>query len=322
MPRIRPVESHHIDALLLRDDRVATHAELVSLGMPASTITYRIRRGGPWARLLPGVIAAHSGVPTPHQRVVGAVKYAGEGAVVTGLTALRHYGFRSVPWAANVHVLTPHHRKRQSRDYVTVERTTRMPAAMVVRGIACAPVARAVLDGCRRLQDVDLVRALVAEAVQSQKCPLPELMDELLACSRPGSGLPRAVVREVSAGIRSVAEAKAKEQLQRAGVPQPEWNVTIEDSWGRWIADPDGYWESLGVALEIDSMTWHLSPDQYKRTQRRQRRMTSHGILVIPTAPGDIIEDPAEFVRQVQDTLRSAARRPIPEVRVRRPEAA
>jgi len=322
MPRTRTLDTTRIDSLLRRDDHVATHAELIGLGVPASTITYRIRRGGPWTRLLPGVIAAHSGTPTTHQRLVGAVKYAGENAVVTGLFALRHYGFRSIPWVANIHMLTPHDRRRQSREYVTVERTTRMPVVTLVRGIPYAPVARAVIDACRRVRDLDLVRAIIAEAVQSDKCELRDLLEELLACSRPGSGLPRYVAREVSAGIKSVAEAKARELFQRAGIPQPDWNCTIEDAQGRRIADPDGYWETLAVALEIDSMTWHLSPKSYKRTQRRQRSMGRRGILVIPTAPGDIIEDPDGFLRDVRETLQSAAKRPAPNIRVRRSDVA
>lgn len=322
MAKRRSIDTAGVDALLARDDKVATHAELHELGMPKSTVTYRIREGGPWGRLLPGVIVAHSGMASWHQRELSAMKYAGSRAVVTGLAALRHHKFRNLPHSLQVHVLIPHEEQRKSSEYVITERTTRLPEAERVNGVSYAPVARAVIDACKRMHDLDAVRALVAEAVQSGKCHPRELLEELQASSRAGTGLPRRVMKEISAGIRSVAEAKAREILRRGGVPEPEWNVTIEDTGGNRIADPDGYWELLGVALEIDSMTWHLGPRSYKRTQHRQRKMTSHGILVVATAPGDIYDDPDEFLASVKRTLAVAASRPAPAVRVRRRPAA
>jgi hypothetical protein len=119
-----------------------------------------------------------------------------------------------------------------------------------------------------------------------------------------------------------VAEAKARAELLKRRIHQPEWNVEVEDENGVFIAMPDGYWEDLAAALEIDSMRFHLSPQDYQRTQQRQRRMTSYGILVIPVAPTDIIDDPAAFGHMVERTLAAAALRPTPPVRVRRNRAA
>ena len=104
MPRRKQINQNAVDAFLGHHNRVATHAELLDLGVPASTITYRIRHGGPWTRLVPGVIVAQSGRPTAHQRLLGAIKYAGPDAVVTGVAALRRHGFVNLPSSMNVHI--------------------------------------------------------------------------------------------------------------------------------------------------------------------------------------------------------------------------
>jgi hypothetical protein len=197
-----------------------------------------------------------------------------------------------------------------------------MPSSVERDGIAYATVARAVIDACRRIKRLDTVREIVAESVQSNKCSAKELLEELRHAQRRGSALPRRVLREIAAGIRSVAEAKAREWLRRAGVPEPDWNADLLDTSGNWIASPDGYWEDVAVALEIDSMEWHLRPRLYKRTQRRQRRMASYNITVLPVAPGDIIDDPDAFVAEVIKTRSAARNRPLPDVRVRRKSAA
>ena len=48
-----------------------------------------------------------------------------------------------------------------------------------------------------------------------------ELNDELASGSGRGSALPREVLREISAGVRSVAEADARTLVQRSGLPIP-----------------------------------------------------------------------------------------------------
>jgi hypothetical protein len=65
-------------------ERVATHAELLAAGVPESSLMYRIRPGGRWQRLLPGVVLMHTGTPTARERLLGCLAYAGPQSVVTG----------------------------------------------------------------------------------------------------------------------------------------------------------------------------------------------------------------------------------------------
>ena len=151
-----------------------------------------------------------------------------------------------------------------------------------------------------------------AEAVQRRRCTPGELAAEVSASARQRTALSRAVVAEIAAGVRSVAEARAREIYRRRGLPQPAWNVRLVNAAGELIAEPDGYWEEQAAALQIDSMAWHLRPSDYRRTQRRQRALTVHGILVLPVAPADILDDEEGFVRQTRMLLEEGARREPP----------
>ena len=68
-------------------------------------------------------------------------------------------------------------------------------------------------------------------------------------------------------------------------------------------------------------MAFHLSPAAYKRTQRRQRGLTVHGVYVMPVAPGDALGAPDTFLAEVGALLAAATARPKPNVHVR-PRAA
>jgi hypothetical protein len=297
--------------MLRRQELVATHAQLVAAGVAISTVTNRIQPSGPWQRLLPGVVLAHSGTATVRERILGALAYVGDGAVITGATALAQYGVRAAPREPTVRLLQPQTRQRSSYNYLAVSRTQRLPDRVMRRGLPLAPVARALVDACREMSNLDAVRELVAEVIQRGMCTLAELTVEVLSAARQRTALGREVLREMEAGVRSVVEAKTRSILERLGIRQPMWNADLFTSDGEFVARPDAFWEELAAAMELDSMRWHLGPRDYKRTQERQRRMTNLGILVLPVAPAFVLEDPHKFGQTVRDFLAQAARRQI-----------
>ena len=315
MPRKRRIDYIGLDSLLSRDDHVATRNELEELGLPGSTISHRSRPGGPWQRPLPGIVVAHSGTLTQRQRVISAVKYAGRGAVVTGATALTEAGFRSAPRGDKIHVLVPHERHRKSSGFVVIERTIIDPESHTTQGISYAHPARAVIDACRRERNLNAVRGLVAEAVQRRHASITALAAEIRKGSTRGSALPRRVMREIRAGVRSVAEAQARKIIMASSLPPPRWNRTLETRAGVALATVDAYWEAFGVVLEIDSVEWHLSPEDYRRTQRRHAWLGRHGLVVIPFGPADVDRDPELLVSTIRDTL-AASTGPAVNVRI------
>ncbi len=317
MPRRAHYDRFAIDQLVGLRDGVVTRRELLALGMPSASVQARTGTGGPWQRLMPGVVLTYSGTPTLQQRSQGALAYAGQGAMLTGICALARMGVRNVPDSRELHVLITHGRRRVSTDSVIVERSRRLPRPRKVDGLPCAPIARACIDAARRMRDLRSVRALIAEVVQRGMASVKQLAREIRDAQIRGTALPRGVIREVSAGIRSIAEAEVRDTLRSAGIPEPAWNLDLYDKSGKWLARPDGTWLEVGVVLEIDSLEWHLSPAAYRHTQERHRRMTAAGLLVIHVTPGTVRHETERFLADVRATLAAGAARSAPQLLLR-----
>lgn len=293
---------------------VATHAHLVAAGVSLSTVSYRIRPNGRWQRLLPGVVLMHSGTPTWREKLLGALGYAGEEAVLTGLAALQLYGLRTAR-TSTVHLLVPHRQRRQGHGYVMVERTRRLPDAsklVFVEGLAVAPLARAVVDACRRMANRNAVRNLVSDAVQNHGLRIEDLQRELRSSARQRTALAQAVLEEMDAGVRFAAEARARELIARHDLPQPLFNVDVLTSCGRVIVRPDGYFPQLACGYEIDSRRWHLSPDAYEATTRRRGYAARFGVLLLSVTPSRVFDDPDGFLADLQGLLGIARERQVP----------
>src|ERR1700741_2491132 len=69
--------------LLEKQHSVVSRSQLLTLGLTDNAMQYRVRRGGPWQTLLPGVYLTASGVPSLPQKEMAAPLYAGPGSVGT-----------------------------------------------------------------------------------------------------------------------------------------------------------------------------------------------------------------------------------------------
>ncbi|GAA3100993.1 hypothetical protein GCM10020254_53190 [Streptomyces goshikiensis] len=122
----------------------------------------------------------------------------------------------------------------------------------------------------------------------------------------------RAAAAELLAGVRSVAEARARDTLEATDLPTPLWNARLYTPAGAFLATPDAYWPDEGVALEIDSAEYHYTRDAWHATLRRRLRLESHGILVISATPSMIRDTPTEALAALRTLLTLATSRPTP----------
>jgi hypothetical protein len=288
--------------------------QLVELGVPERTAYRRCANGGPWRRLLPGVVMLSNGEPSDRQRIAAGLVYAGPRAVLTGLVACRLHGVRRGPAmpTMHVHLLVPNVRQVRVGKFVTVERTERLPAPVIRDGIPLAPVPRACIDAARRLEDPREVTELLADAVQRGLCSVSALQAELARCSRRGTAMPRAVLAEVSDGARSAAERDAQHVWRETGLPEPWWNASVRDRDGRLLGIADAWWDDVALAWEINSIEYHLSPADYARTAERAARFAAAGVLVVPTLPRRLRRDRAAVVAELRSAYEQAANRPRP----------
>jgi hypothetical protein len=311
MPRVSSPDG--LAELLDQQLSVASRGQLLALGLKDDAMQYRMRPGGPWQALLPGVYLAASGVPSFPQKEMAALLYAGQGSLITGPVALMHYSIRSVPAGDVIDVLMPASRQRLSSGFVRLHRTTRLPAQSSSSGpVRMVPAPRAVADTTRLLTTLRDVRAVVADAVQLSRCTLQELGEELARGPVKGSARFRSVLAEVADGIRSTAEGDLHDVIRVNRLPVPLFNPSLylEDI---FLGMPDAWWPKAGVVAEVDSRAWHISPEDWDRTRRRHDLMGAAGIIPLHFSPRELRHEPAMVTRRIRDALTSGlARPPLP----------
>ena len=309
MVRSSRLDPRALSETLAGQHQVIARHQAAACGLTRDALAHRLRPGGPWQRLLPGTYLAVSGAPTLVQKDMAALLYAGPGSVLTGQAALRGLGVTSaVPRL--IDVLIPAGRERRSVLFVAAHRTTRMPEQVTAGCLSYAALPRALADTVRGLTDIRASRAVIASAVQRGRCSLVPLMAELRAGPSRDSALLRQVLAEVAEGARSVTEAEFLDLVKQAGLPLPLLNVRLLAADGSLIAVPDAYWPDSGVAAEVDSREWHLSPADWERTMTRHARMGGYGVIVLHFTPRQICAEPGQVVAAITDALKAGAARP------------
>jgi transcriptional regulator with AbiEi antitoxin domain of type IV toxin-antitoxin system len=212
MPRTLSI--HGLRELLDSQLALASRGQLLALGMNDRAMQYRLRPGGPWQALLPGIYLAVTGTPTFEQKEMAALLYAGPESLVTGRAALWHHGIGS-GWPPDVvDVLVPAERQRVDVNFVRLHRTARLPSEAVPAGtgpggtgpggagsggpLRLAPAPRAVADAAWQLTSAEDVRAVVDDALRSGRCTLDELTAELNEGPIRGSAALRTVLAELT----------------------------------------------------------------------------------------------------------------------------
>jgi hypothetical protein len=306
----RTVRPEGLTELLDRQLAVISRAQLLGLGMTEKAVRHRLRPGGPWQVLLPGIYLGTNAAPTLIQKEMAALLHAGPGSVITGPIALFHHGIRAAANLDIVDVLIPAGRQRRSTAFTRVHRTAHMPRRTASSGpVRLALVPRAVADTVRQLTSLRDVRAVTAEAVQLGRCTISELASELIMGPNQGSALFRSVLGEVAEGIRSTAEGDLRDLIVAAQLPMPLFNPSLYDG-DTFIAKPDAWWPDAGVVAEADSRQWHLSPEDWDRTRERHDRMAAIGIIPLHFSPRQIRQESGTVVEMIRGALRRGLQRP------------
>jgi hypothetical protein len=230
--------------------------------------------------------------------------------------ALMNYSLRTGPAMADIiDVLVPTERQRLTAGFARLHRTARMPRRSASNGpVRLVLVPRAVADTARQLADLRDVRAVVADAVQPDRCTVSELARELHDGPVRGSAKFRSVLAEVAGGIRSTAEGDLRDLIITARLPMPLFNPSLYAG-DVFLGRPDAWWPDAGVAGEVDSREWHLSPADWDRTRRRHQLMGAAGIIPLHFSPREIRREAAMVVQRIRDALDSGLARPTLPIR-------
>jgi hypothetical protein len=301
-----PIKSVYDGAALsdvaLEQFGVVSRSQVLECGLGRGALDHLIRPGGPWQRIVPGVYVTTTGTVTPDQRAMAALLHAGPRSMITGAAAVRRHNLRCAG-LNEIDVLVPAEVRVHSTGFVRILHTTRMPATCyVTRRIRFALPERAVADAARGMIRLGDVRAVVAEAIQRGRCNLASLAEELNRGPSAGSRLYRIALAEIGAGIRSAAEADLKALVDKSDLDKPMYNPELYAADGAFLGIPDTWWQRAGVAGEVDSREYHISPEDQERTTMKHNRMAAHGISVLHFSPSTVKNEP----RTVLDYLRGA----------------
>jgi len=314
MPRLARFEhAVPVDLTVLAPHGVARTADLVATGISPAAIQRRCLSGR-WKRVGLGLVRVGPGRSDDDQLLHTALAHGGESSVITGAHALRRHDLTRTTVDGRIRVLIPADRRRRSTELTVVERTGRLPEGVLRGGVRVAPVERAVLDTARTRDTRDSVRSVIAEAVQRRRTTIARLVQELADGSQRGTALPRSVLREVECGIRSVAEGWAFDVHHRSDLPPILWNRRLLTASGRFLASPDGFFDDVAMAWEIDSKEFHLTSEEWEATLRRRADMTNAQVVVAHHPPAFVLEQPRRVVADLWGAYRLAASRPRPEV--------
>jgi hypothetical protein len=278
---------------------LVTRRQLAEAGLDSAAV--RRRLVSEWRLVLPGVVHLSRVPLTQTQRPVATALMAGPGAVITGATAARWHGLSNAGPSTHVDVLVASGRDRRA-GFARVVRTARLPVDLHCDGVLTfAPAARAVADLCRALRDERQARAVAIEAVQRGKATVEQLRHELHAGPRRESLLLRLAVEAAETGAWSVPEHDLLGLVAASRVLPRAWpNPLLQRADGVRLPSPDLWFDDVGVAVQVHSVTHHAAGADWDRTVRSDSALAEAGILRVSVTPREIALSPRETLLRIE----------------------
>jgi very-short-patch-repair endonuclease len=261
------------------------------------------RRISHWARdgylrqVLPRVYAVGHLAESVEAELMGAVLYAGPGAMLSHATALWWYDLlaaRPTP----IEVSTP--RKCASQPGVEVHSRRRLEAVHH-RRLPITTVTQALLDFASVARVETVVQAL-AEADYRR------VLDAAALRRQRGLGsatLKRALRRHAPelARTRSKLERAFHALCRHGDIPAYRVNAPL---CGFTV---DAFWPEFGVVVEPDGAQGHATPAQVAGDRRRDLRLRAAGFVVVRYSYDQVISEPELVLADLRAVLATAAAR-------------
>jgi hypothetical protein len=288
--------------------RILSAPSAARLGLTRAAVRHGIARYG-WQQLARGIVLTSREGPTRDDWAFVGMEIAGRQAALSGWDAVRIVGLGATsPPSPEVLVLD---RRGEHRliGHVRIRPTARPYRTSLLPGdhptLPYLPIvhpARAIADVALYYRTFAPVRALVTSAVQKKRCDPSDLVAELEAGPRNGSGHFRSALSDVLDG------AQAVDVLRRSPVPAFELNVDVLDASGRLIANVDVLWRELRAVAEIDGRTYHSEEEDWQATLDRHNVLNGTTLALGHYTPRQIRSSPRAFAAHVEFWLRNRAR--------------
>jgi hypothetical protein len=231
------------------------------------------------------------------RRSAAAWLWSGRRGVLAGLAAAELHGSRWVGDDESVELIwrNPH------PPAGVITRNYRIGEDEVTRviGVPVTTVARTAFDLGRQLPTGEAVARLDALMRAT-----PYSIEDVLLLAKRYSGARglrrlRTALPLVDPGAESPKETWLRLLLIDAGLPTPTTQIPVHQNW-HLVALLDMGWEKYRVAVEYDGDHHRSDPRQWRKDQRRLRKLEEMGWIIIRVIAGDTAED---IVRRVRDAL-------------------
>ncbi|NIZ92672.1 hypothetical protein [Kineococcus rubinsiae] len=294
--------------VLQQQDGLVTTAQVLGAGVPRGQLRWALERR--WQLVHRGVVVTTTGALTPHQRLVAAQLFAGEGAYLAATTAARWHGVESAGRDTVVRMTAAPGRESKASPGVLVRRTHRPDARPWRRGpLLISSPARAVADAARLLRG-DAVRAVVVEALQRRLVTTAQLVSEVELGPRRGSASVRAAVLTASGGAWSLPEVALLDLLRGSrSLPGVRANPLLLDASGDRLPRPDAWIDDVALAVQVHSRRHHCAEDDWRATLRTDTALGAAGVAVLAFTPREIATEPARVLASVESAHRNLAAR-------------
>lgn len=288
-------------AIASRQRNVITRPQLEGIGWSDRRTEQAIGQG--WLQCLhPGVYLMGAAPPDWHQRLLAAVRAAGDGAEASHRSALDLRGLLGPPPAV-VEVSAPHNGNPRPRG-VVLHRTRRLEPVSVVKGIECSSVERALLEASALVAQVAVEKAF--SAAWRRGLTSPEKCDRYLehhaGKGRRGVTRFRAVVELYLGTGRapgSDGEVAFLRAIRAAGIEEPvrQFLVSLPDG---SKATVDFAWPARRKLVEFVGLEVHADSRAHAAdTLREDDIITATGWQLRRFAPETLRTSPEELAHRV-----------------------
>lgn len=145
-----------------------------------------------------------------------------------------------------------------------------------------------------------------ARSFEFPRLPLATIADlrRIISLNAGRRGLvnARQAVEQIRVGADSPPETKLRLALVRAGLPEPELNVTVVDRNGTEVLWPDLAYRAQRLGVEYDG-GHHGSEEQYLKDIAREGRAMAAGWTIVRIGREDLLDDGRGAVRKVRTAL-------------------
>ncbi|QKE83935.1 hypothetical protein [Arthrobacter sp. NEB 688] len=304
--------------LLARQDGVASRSQLLALGVGVET--WRWNAGRTWRVVLPRVVLVSRAEPSPRQRLVAALLWAGPGSVIAGSTAARLHGITSAQDDGTVHLLVPRPGSDRTAGFASLRRTALHDPDVVVRGpLRMSSRARAAVDAAALAPTSDTAVAILVEVVQKGIAPLDDVAEWAHRTRAAAGGQVSTGLAAAAGGAWSRPEHALATLVRSSSLlPEPWLNPRLETAAGVRLVAPDAWFDDVAMAVMVHSHRFHSQGDDWDATVEADATSTAAGIVVVGVTPRSIDRTPEAVLRRLEESYAVAAARPRPPVQATR----